>query len=428
GALTDDLVYQYRRDNDGRFLFIAHAKEPYNKDVSRVQDLRIRIKGNWDVRLYDSMTGDIRTIAYEIANGHTDVRTLFYDYDSLLLKLMPSEKTDYAFAPAGEKKPRLYMNRSLMQADFEDTAGRLALPDLMEYELSEPNVLLLDQAEWKLDDGPWQEKEELLRIDNLARGMLGYPKRNRNIAQPWCIPEEVPEHRLTLRFAAVSAVDLPDVLLAAEDIGRIRLFWNGREVVREAAGYYVDKAIETLVLPGGLKKGGNELIAELPLGHRTETEWFYLLGDFGVAVHGRTAEVIEKPARLSFGDIVSQGFPFYGGNLTYRIPVAAKGGTLHVRSGKYRGVLQTVSLDGGPEQPLFLPPYMTAFTDVPAGLHELKLKLFGHRRNAFGQVHLSDENERWLGPDSWRSVNDCWTYDYELVRTGVLNAPVVRET
>ena len=298
----------------------------------------------------------------------------------------------------------------------------------MEYELSEPNVLLLDEAEWKLDDGEWQEKEELLRIDNRARMLLGYPKRNRNIAQPWCIPEEVPEHRLTLSFAAESLITLDEVKLAIEDVKHIRVSWNGQEVELKPDGYYVDKAIETVVLPGGLKKGENRLIVSLPLGHRTETEWCYLIGDFGVKLHGRSSLITERPRLLSFGDIVSQGFPFYGGNLTYRIPVLSKGKTLNIRSGKYRGVLQTVRLDDGPETPLFLPPYRTAFENVSSGSHEIRLKLYGHRRNAFGQVHLSDECERWLGPDSWRSVNDCWTYDYELVRFGVLNAPVVRET
>ena len=437
GALTDNLVCQYRQDTDGRFLFIAHAKEPYNKDVSSVQDLRIRVKGNWNVKLFDTMSGEIRDIAYTVENGHTDIFRLLYDYDSLLLKLTPTDEASVHFVPENEKKPRLYQNRGILESDFNDTVGRLELPDLLDYELSEPNVVLLDQAEWKLDGGEWQPKEEVLRIDNLAREKVGYPKRNRNIAQPWCVPEEVPEHRLTLKFRVFSEIALSDVLLAVEDVKHIEIYWNGMPVEKRVTGFYVDHAIETLSLPGGLKAGENELIITLPLGHRTETEWCYLLGDFGVKITGRSAVVTKRPEKIAFGDIVSQGFPFYGGNLIYRIPVEVQGNasesgtsstSLHIRSGKYRGVLQTVSLDDSPEKAIFLPPYQTTFKDVPAGQHELKLKVCGHRRNAFGQVHLSDEKETWLGPDSWRSVNDCWTYDYELVRFGVLNAPIIRET
>ena len=437
GALTDNLVCQYRQDTDGRFLFIAHAKEPYNKDVSSVQDLRIRVKGNWNVKLFDTMSGEIRDIAYTLENGHTDIFCLFYDYDSLLLKLTPTDEASVHFVPENEKKPRLYQNRGILESDFNDTVGRLELPDLLDYELSEPNVVLLDQAEWKLDGGEWQPKEEVLRIDNLAREKVGYPKRNRNIAQPWCVPEEVPEHRLTLKFRVFSEIALSDVLLAVEDVKHIDISWNGVPVEKHVTGFYVDHAIETLSLPGGLKAGENELIITLPLGHRTETEWCYLLGDFGVKITGRSAVVTKRPEKIAFGDIVTQGFPFYGGNLIYRIPVEVQGNasesgtssaSLHIRSGKYRGVLQTVSLDDSPEKAIFLPPYQTTFKDVPAGQHELKLKVCGHRRNAFGQVHLSDEKETWLGPDSWRSVNDCWTYDYELVRFGVLNAPIIRET
>ena len=41
--------------------------------------------------------------------------------------------------------------------------------------LSEPNVLLLDHAAYRLNDEEWQPAEEVLRIDNLLRQRLGVP-------------------------------------------------------------------------------------------------------------------------------------------------------------------------------------------------------------------------------------------------------------
>lgn len=36
-------------------------------------------------------------------------------------------------------------------------------------------MLLLDQAEYRMDGGPWQPREEVLRVDNLLRGSPGLP-------------------------------------------------------------------------------------------------------------------------------------------------------------------------------------------------------------------------------------------------------------
>ena len=50
-------------------------------------------------------------------------------------------------------------------------------------------------------------------------------------------------------------------------------------------------------------------------------EAMFLLGEFGVDVKGSTAVITALPEKIGFGDICSQGLPFYGGNLVYRIPV-----------------------------------------------------------------------------------------------------------
>ena len=39
---------------------------------------------------------------------------------------------------------------------------------------------MLDMAEYKLDDGEWQGREELLRIDEAARRKWNIPLRGRN--------------------------------------------------------------------------------------------------------------------------------------------------------------------------------------------------------------------------------------------------------
>jgi len=152
-----------------------------------------------------------------------------------------------------------------------------------------------------------------------------------------------------------------------------------------------------------------------------------LLGNFGVAVCGRNASIMALQKEIAFGDITRQGLPFYGGNITYHIPIFAKGGKLAIRSGRYKGVLQTVSMDEGEEISLIYPPYTVELGYVEPGNHMVNLTLYGHRRNSFGPVHLTDLKERWIGALAWRSQGEKWTYDYMLAEEGVLCTPQIFE-
>ena len=59
GVLTENLLHQLRQDGKNRWLFIAHGTEPYNKDISKCQNLRIKVQGQWNVQLYNTMNGQV---------------------------------------------------------------------------------------------------------------------------------------------------------------------------------------------------------------------------------------------------------------------------------------------------------------------------------------------------------------------------------
>lgn len=409
GALTEDLLYQLREDGNCRWLFIAHAKDSYNKDVSYHHDIRIRLAGLWKAELYDTLTGEVKPISQKAENGHTDIFRTVYDYDSLLLKLEPAEEFS-----------------ALIPAEAAKEVRTLDVPVRVPYTLSERNVLLLDQAEWALNDGEWQPSEEILRLDNECRRIKGWPGRGSAVAQPWVIPEEPTADVIRLRYTVLSDIDTGAVEVALEDAETVKIVVNGTEVPSVVTGYYTDKSIKTVAIPN-LKKGANVIEFTVPFGPRTSTEWAYLLGDFGVSVSGREAKLIERPETLTFGDITKQGFPFYGGNVTYHVPVKTAGGEVTVRSGRYRGVLQTATLEGK-EASLIFPPYTGSVGAPEAGEHTIDIMLGGHRRNGFGPVHLCNLAVSWVGPDAWRSTGDEWNYDYCICEEGILSTPVITET
>ena len=427
GSHTENLLHQFREDGENRWLFIAHGTEPYNKDISCSQDLRIRVAGNWKATVYDTMTGGTHGVAQRMQGGRTEISARLYDYDSLLLFLEPAAAEE----SAPEDAPQ-YVTRYVRGVPVLTLAGAAAgerpgeavtLPAALDYTLSEPNALLLDQAEWALDDGAWQPTEEILRLDNVCREQLGWPSRKESFAQPWVVPAEPLTHTVRLRWHILSEINCTGVRLAIEDAERVTLHWNGEAVASAIDGWYTDKSIKTVMLPS-VRKGENILEAVIPLGKRTNLEWAYLLGDFGVRVSGRSVCLTAAPAQLAFGDITRQGLPFYGGNVTYHIPVHTDGGALTLRSSRYRGALQTVAVDGGSEEAVIYPPY-TVTLDLPAGDHTLDLTLYGHRRNGFGPVHLTDLCDRWIGPNAWRSEGDRWCYDYILCEEGILSTPAI---
>ena len=409
GSLTKNLLYQMRQDGDGRWLFICNAKEPYNKDVARYQDLRIRVAGGWKPTLYQTMDGTTAPIEFETADGQTEIRCRMYDYDSMLLYLEPCEAGSYA------------------GCDGNAAAGQmLKLPVLMDYTLSEPNALLLDQAEYALDDEDWQPCEEILRLDNICREKLSWPTRKEALAQPWVVPDEPITHSVKLRFTFNAAYAVSGASLAIEDAERLQLSLNGVAVPAQVTGWYTDKSIKTIALPE-FKAGENVLEVVVPFGRRTNLEWCYILGDFGVEVSGRYACIVPAREKIAFGDFTRQGLPFYGGNVTYYIPVTTAGGELTLRSSHYRGALQKVSVDGGKAEAVIYPPYTVSLGSVPAGEHVIDLTLYGHRRNSFGPVHLADLKETWIGPGAWRSEGDRWCYDYKICEEGILSTPEVIE-
>ena len=409
GALTDHLLYQLRQDGEYRWLFIARGKDPVNPDVCRNNLLRIRLAGCWKPVLYNTLTGKKEPMSYKAGADKTELRRLIYEYDSLLIRLEPAVPGESLTLPDAP-------------ADFAGTP--IAVPAKVDFALSEKNALLLDKARFRLDDEPWQPEEEILRLDNQLREVLGWPGRRESLAQPWVLPEVPAEHTVSLRFTVTAQSAIEKAFLAIEDAEKLSLLVNGQPVPVSITGWYADKSIKTIALPG-LRKGENTLEVTLPFARRSNLEWAYLLGDFGVKVSGSVCEVIPLPEKATFGSFIHQGFPFYGGNFTYRFPIDTKAGEHLIRLCHYRGALTRVKVDGEDRGAVILPPYQLSLGCLTEGRHEVEITLYGHRRNAFGPVHLADLKETWIGPDAWRSRGDRWTNDYRLCEEGLLSAPEI---
>lgn len=414
GNICNKMMYQLRRDGDSLWLFVVYGKKKVRYDIEGSSTMFIRIPGEYEPYLYNPMNGEISTIPCSYENGETVIKHVYCITDGILIRLKeknaqektPEEKTAGAdVVESGEERiPAVWSNPL----------------EPVEIALSEPNVYMLDMAEYAVDGEEFSPVEEVLRIGVAMREKYGITLQSGRMAQPWTAKKEKPEHILKLRYTIESEIDVREPQLALEHASDVSVSFNGKQIESKITGWYVDEKIQTIALPP-LKKGTNVLQLELPFGEGSDVENSFLLGDFGVEVTGAKQKITEPVRTLAFGDITRQGLPFYGGNITYKLHLETVN-DITVRTPYYKGSLIGVSVDGKRKGSIVLPPYRFQ-TGVSGGEHTLELTLFGNRINTFGCLHNCNENCTWFGPDAWRTKGDGYSYEYQLHRVGILKRP-----
>ncbi|MCL2662322.1 MAG: hypothetical protein FWE83_03225 [Oscillospiraceae bacterium] len=487
GAMSEGLFYQLREEVDCRWLFIAQADKPVNPDIPQGDVKKIKVRGKYCITVYDTLTGDIKPIKTELNDDWTCLDYLFYEHDSLLLRLdvfdtasitlstenhvvTSSKQTDNCAAASAVLAKCAIANTATIGSAKHYLQNLQLFLSPVPITLHEPNVLLLDMAEFALDDEEYRLREEVLRLDNILRSELKWPLRGNAIAQPWVESDTSTPHVLRLKYTFNSEVSLNNAELALENAAVTDVTLNGRKA-SPVEGWYVDKCIGKVPLPE-ITVGKNVIEMTVPYGKKTDIEACYLLGDFGVKVQGINCTLAKPVTELAFGDITRQGLPFYGGNLTYHLEVSGQGTgqrqgdgssvltakvafpqnegkqthlnaatevyrktdepspcpALEISIPYYRGHLLRVAVDGNDVGVIAFSPYRIKTENLnqnKTGKHKIDLTYFGSRINTFGQLHRNNRHDPWCGPDSWRTTGDAWTYEYRFWSQGVLKSPEV---
>ena len=405
GSKNKDYLYNYRQDGENKWLFLAKAEQPIEFDggIYQEKSIVLHIKGEFKPILYDTVEGTHKEIEFELNNGETIVRLQLYAYDSVLLKLENNQEK----IQQEKRKQRQIKSEKRFSEKYK-------------YRLNEPNVLVLDIGEYSLNKKEWLEREEVLRIDSKLRKEYHYPLANGWDVQPWKIQEEKPEKFVYLRFVFESEGSFP-CHLAVEETEEI--IFNGKKIAIAYDGWFVDKAIKTIPLPN-MQIGKNILIICMPISKRTSLENAFILGDFGVKVEGEYAKIVKKPERIYFGSLVEQGFPFYGGEITYILPFETEEQENLLVVDKYNGALINVKVDEKERGKIVYPPYKLPLKDIKKGTHILELTIYLSRINCFGPIHQCVDT-KWHGPETWYFTDEKWAYEYQLKVTGILKSPKI---
>lgn len=313
------------------------------------------------------------------------------------------------------------------------TVSSVPVPGPYAYHLTEPNVCVLDFAEHRVGEAPWQDAMEILKVDRAVRKSLDIPLRAGDMLQPWFVKQQRPTVRgqVAVRYRFVVR-ELPrgPIELVMEEPSAFTTHVNGVPITAVTeSGWWVDQAFRRFELPAtALRLGGNEIVLTTQYHQSSNLEAIYLLGAFGVQADESSATLTQLPERIETGSITTQGLPFYGGPITFLLPTPpapAAGEQLVLCLRDTGAACVRIQSSEGESQLVCWDPYEADITSMAGKSEHMLVHLIMTRRNTFGPLHQVPLLAAGYSPGSFLTEGDRFTNGYNLLPNGLLHAPVV---
>ena len=432
GDEIKEILYLLREDKNFYYLFLSNTSVKWEKDIFKTPPVRerniefnnARIKGfppfKYPPVELDPDKGEIYSAETTKTHSGYEIRTSFKPIESRLF-LIPKKEL------AIEVKER---NR-LKEIE------KIRIKEKNWYiKLTEPNVLVLDTPLFKIGDNAWQEKKDILKVDDFVRKYLGISQRGGRMVQPWARKKEKKSKSVNVSLKYLFNVEkIPSggIDLAIEKPELYKIYINGYRISRDMEnGWWVDKSLKKIKFdPSILFTGKNEIILEtLYNENHPGFEIIYVLGNFGVRIEGKEVFMTELPEKLEIGDLTGKGFPFYSGNVNYikKLSVEIKENQkVFVKVPEYGGVSARIFVDGKEGGIIAWPPNEIDITDFIKGKGNftLGIEIMGHRRNSHGPLHYFEKWPIWTGSAQFVAEGSKFYEGYQIVPTGLLKSPEI---
>ncbi|MCU6794122.1 glycosyl hydrolase [Paenibacillus sp. WQ 127069] len=403
-AEASELFILFKEVEDGHTLFVV------NNDRDQGYEVRIDIQLIGRVEEWDALTGQITEIDSWIEQDRMCFNAQFGAAASRLYMIHP---VDASTLNASASSPK-----ALSQSQSEPILYAAAGPEFR-FSRTMPNVLTLDTCEYRMGDGDWSEEMQVWSAQREIRDTLSMRQVYYNgITQRYkWIHEEHPHNGTPVGFRLrFDVTDLPaqEIRLVLEGSQQFRILLNGHEISNKAVGWFVDRSMDCITLPG-IRQGSNELELYADYTQAMEIEDCYLIGDFAVNL---SRSIVEELDTLRTGDWCLQGYYHYNGSMIYHVDYIQpddETGKAVLLLGDHSAVTVEIRVNGvtaghvpwKAADGVDLTPYLNA------GSNALEIEVMGSPRNMFGPFHEArGSRQAMIGWDSFRREGNEFTPGY----------------
>ncbi len=363
-----NLCFQKREIPGGKIFFITSEK----KETHRFT-LQLEASGN--LSRLDTLTGK------ETAFPHIPTA------DGIIVNLLFEAGISYLFLIREERSNRII----------------LASPDRpVPFKRESPNTLVLDRCRLMINDEP-PRKIYTIEAEHLLSNHLDIVKD------------------FQTAFSFPSEVELSSGYLLLETPEKFKIRWNDSAVTSHPIGFHVDSSLKKIPLPGGIRKGENNLVLHAEFNRDSEIDTPFIAGNFAVFFkEGRPILGPEKK-RIRMDSVIHEGYPFYAGIINLQLTYNHKGKIPASTEIELEDCHSPLELTiNGRKQLLTLPPFKCPLRDIlMEGENLIELRLATHLRNFYGPHHVSGEDEIDCFSPADHLKNDRWTEEYLLKPVGI---------
>ncbi|HOO56082.1 MAG TPA: glycosyl hydrolase [bacterium] len=304
-------------------------------------------------------------------------------------------------------------------------AGSEELPEVWKIAGSDPNTLLIDFFDFKVEGDPeWATRKNFYEakqdLESRADG------------------KEF-KLRYTFFIGFQPGAD-SGISIAVEQPEMYDITLNGKPIRYENAGWWHDISFRLIDIGGIAKKGKNVLemegVFKSPMIPGTkdfarggmEAEAVYVVGDFTVRKNKKVGYAIMPPEKeTKTRNLTGPGWPFFSGTIRLASEFNADpqtGEKYFIELDGFNCDVAEFSVNGKPAGVIAFHPYKIEVTDlVKSGSNSIEMSLTGNNRNLLGPQHSILKTFKYVSP---RDFPETFTRGYNLNPFGVSKIVVSR--
>ena len=362
--------------------------------------------------VFNPLTGETKPASFEVNGDNINIKSTLAGHDSVIYFVYNTAKATPANAPQIKTTP-------------------LDLKGQWQIKSADSNALTLDYCDLYIDG---ELKEKNLPINDVQEIACSYEKKV----------------NLEVRFTFnTQTVDFTTLNLAVETPNIFEITVNGKQANKTDLGFYHDPAFRLINIKELVKQGENEicltcdfeqskqvyenmknsLIFESEknkLTYDMEIEAVYLVGDFGVKSNAPFEKLDRRavktngdfvitamPKTVTDGEIATQGFPFFAGQMTFEKEIILTGNETLNRSVEFSELCSTVTkvkINGTDAGTVMWQPYkVDAGNLLKQGANKIEITVTGNLRNLLGPHHLSEGECLAVAPPKFFHYSPLWS-------------------